>query len=380
MQPLHVIGGVFLALALAGSAYAVAAAMLAGRLAGPPGEPWPPLPTITVLKPLCGAEPDLVANLAGFLRQDYGAPVQVICGVQDPSDPGLEAVGAARAAQPGADLEIVVDSRIHGANRKVSNLINMTEKARHELLVLSDSDIAVGPDYLARIAAAAAAPGVGAVTCYYYGRAAAAGRWSQLAAMGVSYGFLPNVLVGVALGAARPCMGSTIALKREVLDEIGGFAAFSDVLADDYEIGRAVRARGYRVALPPFAVAHDCADASFAELVGHELRWAVTVRMIDPLGHAGSILTHPLALALIGAALCGGASYALAAICLALAARAGLKWRLDRAVGRSSGPWRLLIARDLLTFAVFVGSFFARAVYWRGARFGVSSGRKFFPA
>ena len=379
MQVLAAIGGFFMALSVAGSGYAVFAATLARRLAGPAGPAPSQLPSVSVLKPLCGPEPRLAENLQSFLRQDYGAPVEVVCGVQDPADPALEATLAAAAACPGAELVTVVDTRLHGANRKVANLINMAEKARYELVVLSDSDIAVRPDYLARVAAALAEPGVGAATCYYYGQGLAGG-WSRLAAMGVSYGFLPNVLVGVALGAARPCMGSTIALRRGVLEEIGGFEAFSDVLADDYEIGRAVRSKGYRVALPPFAVAHGCAETSLQALIRQELRWAVTVRTIDPAGHAGSVLTHPLPLALIGLALSGGSPAALAAAALAVAARGWLKLRLDRAIGVTSGPWMLLPVRDLLSFCVFLGSFFARAVYWRGARFGVSSGRKFFPA
>jgi ceramide glucosyltransferase len=379
MQVLTALGGLFVALSAAGSGYAVLAGVLARRLAGSRPAVADPPQSVSVLKPLCGAEPELAANLQSFMRQDYGAPVEVICGVQDPSDPALAAAEAARAACPGAELTTVVDNRVYGANRKVSNLINMAEKVRNDLVVLSDSDIAVQDDYLARIAAALAEPGAGAVTCYYYGRALG-GVWSRLAAMGVSYGFLPNVVTGVALGAARPCMGSTIALRRTTLEEIGGFQAFSDVLADDYEIGRAVRERGYRVVLPPFAVAHGCAEASLPELFSHELRWAVTVRTIDPAGHAGSVLTHPLPLALIGLALSGGAPYTLAATVLALISRGWLKMRLDRAIGVSSGPWILLPLRDILSFAVFVASFFARAVYWRGARFGVSSRRPFFPA
>ena len=378
MQLSDAIGWILEALALAGSGYALAAASLAKRLAG--GQPAAGAqPSVTVLKPLCGDEPQLAANLESFLRQDYGGPVQMICGVQDPSDPALEAARAAQLSAPGAQLDLIVDDQLHGGNGKVSNLINMMRAARNELIVLSDSDIAVRPDYLARIAAALAEPGVGAATCYYYGRGLA-GPWSRLSAMGITYGFLPNVLVGVALQAAHPSMGSTIAMRRQVLDEIGGFDAFADVLADDYEIGRAVRAKGYRVALPPFAVAHGCADASFRELFSHELRWAVTIRIIDPAGHAGSFVTHALALALIGAALQGFGYASLAVLGVALGSRLTLKWSFDHAVGHISGPWSLMPVRDLVSFGVYVASFFARAVYWRGARFGVSSGRTFFPA
>ncbi len=191
--------------------------------------------------------------------------------------------------------------------------------------------------------------------------------------MGVSYGFLPNVLVGVALGLARPCMGSTIALRRSTLDAIGGFEAFKDVLADDYEIGRAVRARGLAVALPDFAVAHACAEQSLAEVIAHEIRWSVTVRLIDPVGHAGSLVTHTVPLALVGALLLGLQPWSLAILLGAVAARACLKWNIDRAVGEASGSWALLIPRDMLSLYVLIASFFARRVDWRGARFGVAS-------
>ena len=130
--------------------------------------------------------------------------------------------------------------------------------------------------------------------------------------MGISYGFLPNVAAGVGLGLAHPCMGSTIALRRAVLDEIGGFEAFAEVLADDYEIGRAVRARGYRIALPACLLAHGCGETRLGEVFAHELRWAVTIRCMDPAGHAGSVVTHPLALALLALLLLGGPWYAVA--------------------------------------------------------------------
>ncbi len=255
----------------------------------------------------------------------------------------------------------------------------MLAAAKHETLVLSDADIAAPPGYLQRIAAALADPGVGAVTCYYRGDARA-GSASVLAAMGVSYGFLPNVILGVALGMAKPCMGSTIALRRETLDRIGGFKALKDVLMDDYDIGRAVRALGLRVALPPFLVDHGCSESGLAEVVAHEMRWAVTVRMIDPAGHLGSVVAHTLAWALIGAVLLGGAPIGWAAIVVALAARLWLKLRIDRAAGAGSGPIWLMPFRDIMSFVIFFGSLFARAVYWRGERFRVSSGRTMSPA
>ena len=379
MTLIHLLGAAVLVLSLVGSVYALAAGLVAGRLSGlgppPPKDP----PALTLLKPLCGEEPGLKDNLESFLRQDYAGPVQLICGVQDPGDPALAVVEALREAHPEADVTLVVDPRIHGANRKVSNLINMLAQAKHPVLVLSDADIAVRPDYLSRITAALEPPGVGAVTCYYRGEALG-GAASRLAAMGVSYGFMPNVILGVALSLARPCMGSTIAIRRGTLDRIGGFEALNDILMDDFDIGRAVRALGQRVVLPPFLVKHGCSEASLAEVWTHEMRWAVTVRMIDPWGHLGSGVTHALAWALIGTAILDGAPAAWALMALALLSRLWLKARIDRAAGASSGPALLLPLRDIMSFLIFCGSLFARAVYWRGERFRVSTGRTISPA
>ena len=376
---LQILGDAALILGLVGAAYAGAAGVFAGRLAPARAPELSEAPALTLLKPLRGAEPGLKANLESFLIQDYAGPVQLVCGVQDGADCALEVVEALRRDHPEADISVVVDPRVYGSNRKVSNLINMLAAARHETLVLSDADIAVRPDYLARVTAALAEPGVGAVTCYYRGVARARFA-SRLAAMGVSYGFMPNVILGVAIGLANPCMGSTIALSRGMLAEIGGFEALNDVLMDDYDIGRAVRALGYRVALPAFLVDHGCSEAGLSEVWAHEMRWAVTVRMIDPAGHVGSVVTHALPWAMIGVLLTGGTPLGWATVMIALISRLWLKGRIDHAAGESSGPALLLPLRDIMSCAIFCGSLFARAVYWRGERFRVSSGRTMSPA
>jgi ceramide glucosyltransferase len=369
-----VLGGLLEVLAIAGIAHALLAGHFLGRLdrrarvsiASPP---------VTLLKPLCGAEPGLHANLESFLVQHYAGEVQMVLGVQDPDDPALAVVESLRRAYPKADIEVVVDPRPHGANRKVSNLINMLGRARYEVLVLSDADIAVAPDYLSQVAGALDAPGVGVVTLAYRGEGRA-GLWSVLAAMGVSYGFLTNVALGTGLDMAHPCMGSTIAIRRSTLDRIGGFERVKDELIDDYEIGRAVRELGLQVALGPAVVTHGCSEAGAGALFSHELRWAATVRMVDPAGHAGSVVGHPVALALFAAVLLQGRAFPLAVLLATIATRFWLKGRVDRIVGANSGPAVLLPLRDLLSFAVFAASLFARTVYWRGRSFGVSSARK----
>ncbi|THD55028.1 bacteriohopanetetrol glucosamine biosynthesis glycosyltransferase HpnI [Phenylobacterium sp.] len=367
------IGWGFAVLALAGCAYQLLAVRLLRRLLAPPQpqdpETWP---GVTVLKPLHGAEPGLETALASLLTQDYPGPVQVVFGLQDPTDPAQAVVGTLRRAHPAADVALAVDASEHGANRKVSNLINMVGRAKHELLIVADSDITVDPGYLRGVAAALGDPQVGVVTCPYRGLPGR-GLWSRLAAMGISYQFLPSVAVGVGLKMAHPCMGSTVALRRETLARIGGFAAFADQLADDYAIGAAVRASGLRSVVAPVLVGHLCTEDSLHALVRHELRWARTVRGVDPAGFAGSAVTYPTPLAVLAIIFAGAAPIGLAALGIALICRYLLQRDVDRMAGARTGPWWLTPLRDGLSFAVFFASFFVRAVDWRGMRFRVDA-------
>ena len=190
--------------------------------------------------------------------------------------------------------------------------------------------------------------------------------------MGTSYDFLPNVVLGTSLGLAEPCMGSTIALTRAMLDEIGGFMAFADYLADDYEMGRAVRARGHALAIPAMGVGHTATEASARELFRHELRWTRTIRTVNPLGHLGSVVTFGFPIALIAALLLDfSLGQPVVVLALTLAARLFLKRRIDGIFGTYAGPFWLLPVRDLLSFAVFVTSQFGETVHWRGSRFSV---------
>jgi ceramide glucosyltransferase len=319
------------------------------------------LPSITMLKPLHGPEPMLEAKLTGFLEQDYAGPIDMVCGVTDPTDPALAAVCAVQARP--TKLTAVTLSSQHGSNGKVSNLINMLPHAKGDILILSDSDMIVGSDYAARVTQALAQPGVGAVTLPYAGVGETNG-WSRIAAAGISWGFLPSVMVGVATGLAKPCMGSTIALRRETLDAIGGFTPFADLLADDHAIGAAVRGLGLAVVVAPPIVLHGCSETSLAALWRHELRWNATVRMLDPAGYAGSGVTHAFAWSLLAVA-CGAGGWVIG---VALLARLMLAARIDSLVGRQTAPLWWLPARDLLSFGLYLSAFFTRSVDWRGSR------------
>src|SRR5262249_33858631 len=151
---------------------------------------------------------------------------------------------------PGMDIELVIDRRRHGANSKVSNLINLGARARHEIIVLADSDIRVAPDYLEMLVSVLERPGVGLVTCLYRG-SPEGNVWARLTGMAIDYQFLPSILVGLSLRLAHPCFGSTVALRSNTLAAIGGFDTVADYLADDYALGAAVRRIGLEVAIAP---------------------------------------------------------------------------------------------------------------------------------
>ena len=360
-----IIGGGLVLLAGAGSLYMLASAVLLRRFfAGARSMP-PSAAAVTLLKPLHGAEPRLAENLASFLDQRHDGPIQVACGVQRADDPAIATVEAL-VARGTARVDLVLDPTRHGANGKIANLINMSPHAAHDVLILSDSDIAVNVDYLASVLAVLGAPEVGAVTCLYRGRGDA-GFWSRVAAAGLDWQFLPGAVVGLATGAARPCMGSTIALSRATLERIGGFAAFADVLADDHAIGAAVRGRGLAVAVPPMLVVHGCDERSLAALWRHEVRWARTVRAVTPgAAFAASVVTYPLPIAILG--LPFAPLPALIAAGIALGARLVVALTVARIAGNRPAALLLLPLRDCLSLAVFVASFVTRSVDWRGAR------------
>ena len=360
---LSAIGWILLALAAVGTAYMALATRVLARFLDQRLPASIRATPVTLLKPLYGTEPKLTENLATFVEQDHEGPVQVLLGVQRADDPAIAAVRALQRRYPEARIDLVIDGTPHGSNGKVGNLVNMMRQAEHDVLILSDSDMAVGRDYIAQVLASLDQPGTGAVTCLYRGRGDT-GFWSRLASAGPSYQFLVGLVFGQTRGLADPCMGSTIALRRETLDAIGGFAAFADVLADDHAIGQAVRAHGLAVAIPPLLLVHASTETSFAELWKHELRWAATVRGVSPAGYAGSFIAIPLPMALAGMAVhpnCG-----LAITLAALAVRVATVRVVDRHAGEPTAPLWMLPLRDIVSFAVFVASFFVRSVDWRG--------------
>ncbi|RUO98905.1 bacteriohopanetetrol glucosamine biosynthesis glycosyltransferase HpnI [Hyphomicrobium sp.] len=356
--------------AIFGSAYAVLASLLVTRFARQPKPVSAAAEGVTLLKPLYGAEPGLATSLWTFCTQDYGGKMQVVFGVQDPSDPAIRIVGALQKQYPAADLELVTGRRPTGGNPKIANVISMFPAAKHDILILSDSDMRVSADYVARVVALLQKEGTALITCLYRG-CALSGFWSRMAAAAVDHHFLPNVLVGTWLGLAQPCFGSTIALRRKTLEAIGGFGAYANTLADDYAMGEAVRRKGLRVEIAPFTIGHTFSEGSFGELWAHELRWAKTIRLVDPGGYLGSIATHPLPFALAALPLSGFSAIAWMILIVTLACRLFIPIQVEKLSGGGKSTIWLSPLRDLLSFAIFIASFMPGTVSWRGRHYSV---------
>lgn len=358
-----ILGALALGLSVIGIGWTFAAAIVLRRFFAHPAPAGNATTGVTILKPLYGAEPRLLDNLASFLAQSHPGPLQLLCGVQRADDPAIRAIDALRRRFPDASIDLVIDATRHGSSGKISNLANLQPHIRHPVVMLSDSDIAVGRDYIAQVLAALDAPGVGIVTCAYAGRGDA-GFWSCLGAAGIDWQFLPGLIFGVANRLANPCMGSTIAMRRETLGRIGGFARFADVLADDHAIGAAVLDLGLSVVVPSMLVGHAFDERSVRALWRHELRWGVTVRDLAFGSYLGLIVGFPLPLALLAALWwpLAGLVCAVAALCVRVFAAISA----ERAIGASAASLWMLPMRDIFGFAVYCASFCVRSVDWRG--------------
>jgi ceramide glucosyltransferase len=327
-------------------------------------------PAVSVLKPLHGDEPLLEAALVSLCAQGYG-PLQIVCGLQDPADPARAVVARVQAQFPGVDLCLVVDATGHGVNRKIGNLINMLPSAKHDVLVIADSDVHVLPGYLDAIVATLAAPRCGVATLLYVGRPATRAMAALLGVAWINEVFLPGALLARGLGR-QDCLGATMAVRRETLAAIGGLEALADEIADDQWLGRLVRRTGLDVRLAPAIVATTVPETTLGALWRHELRWGRTIRALEPTGFALSALQHPLAWALLAVLLSAGEQWAVSLFVLAWAIRGFLGRRIDAELGAvhemlaTRVPIWLLPLRDLLSMTVLLASHAGRRVEWRG--------------
>jgi ceramide glucosyltransferase len=357
------------AIALAAMLYSVAAVFAMRRSISVKNRPSLGLPPVTVLKPLCGVERDTYDCLRSFCVQDF-KDYQVVFGVSDAYDPVIAVVQRLQREHPERDLSLVVDRRLHGSNHKVSNLINMMAVARHDYLVMSDSDVRVESDYLGRIVAPLADQKVGIVTCCYRG-VSRAGIWSILGSMFINQWFMPSVRVAAMLGFRSFAFGASIAMRREVLNKIGGFTAIAGQLADDYRLGELTRRMGLTTVLSDVEVETMVSEQSALELVAHELRWRRTIRILSPSGYGLSFITFGLPVTAVQIGVTGGGVAAFIIFAITALANASLHLRTDRSRWRRA---KLLLVpfRDLLHFALWGWSFATRRVQWRSVLYRVT--------
>ena len=345
------------------------------------------LPGVTILKPVRGIDAQAYANFVSFCRLDYPSErVQLLFSALDAADPALELAERLQAEFPERDIAIVRPDAeaLRGPNRKVCNLAAMLPTAKHDLLVLCDSDMRVEPDYLRRLVApfrpdeAEAGRGVGLVTCPYRG-CAPESLPAALEALGIGADFIPSALVSRALEGVSFAFGSTIALPKSVLAELGGFEALFDELADDFRLGNGAAAAGYTVVLSDVVVDDVLGAERFGPMWSRRLRWARTVRSCRPAGYAGAVITHGVALALLLLFVSHFALYSWLTLGAVLVVRLGIALFVAQRYTRDPNIARflpLLPLSDLLGFALYLGSYCGSRIVWRGERFRLLAGGK----
>jgi ceramide glucosyltransferase len=329
-------------------------------------------PPVSILKPVRGLDAGAYENFASFCRQDY-ARYEILFAVADEQDLAIPAIRKLIGDFPDLPIRLLIGFEALGSNDKVNKLCRLVREARHELLVISDSDIRVGPDYLERVASRFREPRVGAVTCLYKGLAES-NLWSELEALNLSSNFLAGVLVARQLEGVKFTLGATLAITRARLREIGGFEALADFASDDFEVGRRVAARGYRVELSSCAVETVCCSRTAKEFLERHLRAAVVLRHSRPGGHFGLVLTQGLPWSLAALAARHSPFVATAYLGAYLTLRLAMAWTVgvwgmrDRLLRKKL--WLVPLV-DALGFFIWALSFAGNRINWRGSRFYV---------
>lgn len=373
LTPLRVI---ILAIAALPSVYYLVAIYSARRYfrtaRQPTGEFTPP---VSILKPVRGLDPASYENFATFCRQDY-ADYEIVFAVADEDDPAIEVIRRLIATFPERSIRLLIGAPTLGPSSKVNKLCRLTREARHDILVISDSDIRVASDYLRSVVAPFRNPRVGAVTCLYVG-ITNGGTASELEALGIATDFAAGVLTAWQLQGVRFTLGATMATTRERLREIGGFEALVTYCAEDYQLGHRIAERGYVVALPAHVVESECAVRTLREYLRHQLRWAITIRHSRPWGFAGLALTQGQLWAAAAAAAVPTAAVAASYLIAYFTLRLLMAWSVARwgLGGRVVRKWWLLPVRDALALGVWCAALFKNRIQWRGREFVLNKGR-----
>jgi ceramide glucosyltransferase len=336
-------------------------------------------PAASILKPVRGVDRDAYENFASYCRLDY-PEYEMIFAVADANDPVLPVIEKLRRDFPERQIRLVTSVERLGENNKVNNLCRLVKEAKHDLLVMTDSDVRVEADYLREVAAPFADPAVGAVTAFY--RCAGGGTLAaDLDMLGMCTDSVPSALVARRLeGKVQFAFGWTMATTKECLAEVGGWEAMVNYHSDDFELGNRIARRGHRVELTRKPVWMVFPVESLKEFLSHELRWSIGLRNVRPAGYAGMIFTHGLPWALMAAFVAGAAGWSGVAA-FHLAAYLILRW----SVAWTAGVWGLgdkaiaaklwlVPIRDAISAAVWVGGFFSNRITWRGLEYRVKKG------
>jgi ceramide glucosyltransferase len=333
-------------------------------------------PPISILKPVKGMDADSFDNFASFCRQEYPASYQIIFAVADPADPVIPIIRCLMDEFPGVDIDLVVDAVIHGPNYKVSNLINAFPRAKHDILVVCDSDIRVSPDFLLEMAAPFADSKVGLVTSLYRSPGVR-GAATAMEAMGFTTDMVPNVMVAMKLEGLSFALGAAMTVRREALGAIGGFPALADYLADDYQLGNKIHKAGWRLELSDCIVESVMPRENLATILSRQLRWSHTLRVSRPRGYLGWGITQPFPMACLALVASGFSGAGCGAILFLYLVRSAVALVFSRCYVKDGifPRWLwLLPLRDLLAFATWVLSFAGNRVSWRGNLFRLMPG------
>jgi ceramide glucosyltransferase len=354
-----------------------ARAFLRERTRGGGAHDTPPLPPVSILKPLKGTDPDIYESFRSHCLQDY-PEYEIIFGVSDAGDPAVASVQQLRREFPDHAIRLVVSPNQLGANVKVSNLEQMLPTARYQHLLVNDSDIRVERDYLRRVIAPLADEQVGMVTCLYRGVAAPT-FGSQLESLGISTDFCAGVLVARQLeGGLRFGLGSTMVFRRTELERVGGFQSIVDYLADDYELGRRIAALGLQVVLSDVVVETHLPAYDLGGFFSHQLRWARGVRDSRASGYVGLVSTYGLMWGLLALVAAQAAPWSWAVLAFTMVLRLAVALTVGKSVLQDAQLLKhlwLLPLRDLIAVVVWVASFAGNTVSWRGDRFKLKKGR-----
>ena len=329
-------------------------------------------PPITILKPVCGDEYALHANLRSYCVQNY-SDYQVVFGVRHENDAAVAVVQALIDEFPQRDLKLVIDPRVYGTNYKVSSLANMYLHAKHDIVVSSDSDVRVGPDLLSVLGSEFEDPGVGSVTCLYTG-SPGPGFASRLGAAHLTYGFAPSAIVQARFGGLNGCFGQAMAFRRKALEAIGGFVAVASQLADDYVLGNRIKAAGYDIQLSRYFVENVVTERNLESLFLHEIRWGRTIFSIAPVGYFFSFVTNTIPVTLATACLLWTIGTHIVVAAMLGAGALGMRYLLHRVVNRVLAPrcptsFLLVFFRECFSLIVWASSLNGRRVWWRDATF-----------